>query len=180
MKRVLSAFLFNVEIYGKMAKLWEKSHPPTFPWAFVWVINMPFQSRLRAKRTRESFFLPPPPQCSITLQKAKLQPPQNPWKHDKVDANKRRQRTDFPGPIIGENLLRNSWLGPEEKWWRQLSYVITRPGCHECLTYTNLIKVLEIIPKLLFVPTSLCFKTAPLHFISVDHHVRTQTGLLHF
>lgn len=75
-----------------------------------YAISIQFESK---KNTGKLFS--PPPQCSITLQKAKLQPPQNPWKHDKVDANKRGQRTDFPGPIIGENLLRNSWLGPEEK-----------------------------------------------------------------
>lgn len=177
MKRVLSAFLFNVEIHGKALR---KITSSDFPLSICLGDKYAISIQVESKKNTGKLFSPPPPQCSITLQKAKLQPPQNPWKHDKVDANKRRQRTDFPGPIIGENLLRNSWLGPEEKWWRQLSYVITRPGCHECLTYTNLIKVLEIIPKLLFVPTSLCFKTAPLHFISVDHHVRTQTGLLRF
>lgn len=54
------------------------------------------------------------PQSFLTHQKAKLQAPQNPWKHDNFDANKLGQKTDFPGPIIAENLLKNSWLGPAE------------------------------------------------------------------
>lgn len=37
---------------------------------------------------------------------------QNRWKHDNVHSNKLGQRTDFGGPIIAGNLLRNSWLGP--------------------------------------------------------------------
>ena len=55
------------------------------------------------------------PQFFLAHQKAKLQARQNPCKHEKPDANKLGQRTDFPGPIIAENLLRNSWLSPAGK-----------------------------------------------------------------
>lgn len=124
------SILFNAEFIWQNGNALSKSHPQNCHWAFVWVINMPFQSRLWAKCTQNfSFFT----HSSLEHQKAKLQAPQNPCKHDKVDANKFGQRTDFPGPIIAENLLRNSWLSPEVKWWRRLSYVITRPGCHKCL-----------------------------------------------
>lgn len=65
-----------------------------------YAISILFASKMNMKKLSGS-------KSSLAHEKGeKLQAPQNPWKHDKVIANKLGQRTDFPGPIIAENLLK--------------------------------------------------------------------------
>lgn len=169
---------FNVESMWQNANALSKSHRQTRHRAFGWAINMPFQSSLWAKRTWKKLLCP---QSFLAHWKAKLQAPQNPWKHDKVDANKLGQRTDFPGPIIAENLLRKSWLRPAEKWLSWHNYVITRPGCHKCLNVHPSDQSLRryslaLIRSHVSLPPNNTLTPRQLE----DHHVRAQTGMLCF
>lgn len=88
------------------------------------------------------------------------------------------RRTDFPGPIIVENLLRISWLSPAEKLWSRHSCVITRPVCHKCLNVHPSDQSFRYYSLALRSHTSLPQNNTLTPHQSVDHHVRTQTGLL--
>lgn len=112
------------------AKALSKSHLRTCCWAFVWVVNMPFQSSLWAKWTwrKKSFYT----QFFLAHQKAKLQARHNPWKHEQLNTNKLGQKTDFLGPIIAENLSRNSWLSPAGKWWSRHNHKASVSQAFKC------------------------------------------------
>lgn len=144
----MKSILCDGEFMRQNANALSKSHPKSFHWAFVWVINMSFQSRLFAKWTLKSFLT----HSFLALQMATLQAPQHLWQHDKVGTNNIGQWTDFPGPIKVELSLLNSWHSPAKQGWSRPSYVITRPVCHKCLN-VYLIKVSDITSLPFFIPT---------------------------